>query len=327
MLALGVALIAPAHLVRAQDETPVTPDATGAAVQQAADAVARATAQAMIEQTPQAAATAATAAIAQATANAIARTTPRKPTGLAELIRAKFPLALQISDLGQGWREFDWNRNVYFTKGETWFLSNEEYLIVYKSVDEEAVRQSPEEFRANQSPLYRETLHPTSRLQLDALPMSSILPYFVGGNSTLRSFTLKDYRDGVKDKARVVPDAYYQNLSVIYLRKIGEAIKNYNRDYLDVMPPMPTAFIARDALEPYAQNTAIFTQPGSAQPFRFNALFSGRKRAHLKGKGSWIVAYEGEAALDGSRAVLLLSGRVYRAGAKHWERLREVSKQ
>ena len=89
---------------------------------------------------------------------------------------------------------------------------------------------------------------------------------------------------------------------------------------------MDSAAQAREALEEFAQNPAIWTQPGTTRPFAFNSLFSGRKMAHLRGKGSWILAYEAAPARDGSRAVLRLDGRVVRLGEKQARALLEISR-
>ena len=120
-------------------------------------------------------------------------------------------------------------------------------------------------------------------------------------------------------------DAFDQSLSLIYLSKIYEAVQSYSEANLQTLPPMPTAFAARQALLPYAENAAIFTVPGSEQPFKANALFSGRKRAHLYKRGRAVLFYEGEIASDGSRGVLLLDGTTQRLDAKAWRELKKIS--
>ncbi|RYG60747.1 hypothetical protein EON80_24470 [bacterium] len=91
------------------------------------------------------------------------------------------------------------------------------------------------------------------------------------------------------------------------------------------MPPLNTAFAARKDLEPYSENKAIFTQPGTDNPFKYNPILSGRKRAHLKGKGYFVLAYEGDAASDGSRGVLRYNGSVVRVSDAVWLKMKEAS--
>lgn len=95
---------------------------------------------------------------------------------------------------------------------------------------------------------------------------------------------------------------------------------------LNVLPPLDSAFQARQNLDEFAENAAIFTQPGTNQPFAWNPIFSGRKRAHLGGKNGWLLAYEAAPHPDGSRAVLTLGGRALRLSEKQWNKLASVSK-
>jgi hypothetical protein len=40
----------------------------------------------------------------------------------------------------------------------------------------------------------------------------------------------------------------------------------------------------------------------------------------------FVIAYEGEAASDGSRAILRLNGQVSRVSDKFWQKIKEASK-
>ena len=40
---------------------------------------------------------------------------PYAPTGLDEIIRAKFPLAVRYEELGAGWREINWQGGIFYS--------------------------------------------------------------------------------------------------------------------------------------------------------------------------------------------------------------------
>lgn len=244
------------------------------------------------------------------------------PSGLADIIRAKFPLSVGFEDLGAGWRVLNWRGQNYFTKGDATFLRDSEHLIVYRESAASVRALSPREYA-----LYvtRGTL-PTRaavRFALSLLPMDEVQNSVTRGATNLKSFEVADYQNGA---APALSQAFNQNLSLVYLRKIGDALNAYSSANLATLPPLDTAFEARQNLEPFAENPAIFTQPGQNVPFKFNSILSGRKRAHLKGKGSFVIVYEAEAASDGSRAVLRLNGQVSRLSDKFWQKSREASK-
>ncbi|PQV64393.1 hypothetical protein B1R32_10574 [Abditibacterium utsteinense] len=244
------------------------------------------------------------------------------PSGLADIIRAKFPLSIGFEDLGAGWRVLNWNGQNYFTKGDATFLSEVEHLVVYR---ESAA--SVRALSAHEYALYatRNVLPTRSQMRfaLSLLPMREVQSNVTRGATNLKSFDLADYQSAAFVSAS---QAFSQNLSLVYLRKIGEAMSAFSAANLDTLPPMDTAFEARQNLESFSENAAIFIQPGTNSPFKFNPILSGRKRAHLRGKSLFIIAYEGEAASDGSRAILRLNGRVARVSDKMWQQLKESSK-
>lgn len=244
------------------------------------------------------------------------------PSGLSEVIRAKFPLAVGFEDLGAGWRVLNWQGQNYFTRGEATFLHEAEHLVVYRES-----ASSVRALDARQYALYvtRGAL-PTRgsmRFALSLLPMDEVQSALTRGATNLKSFDISDYATG---EAPAPSQAFNQNLSLVYLRKIGEALRAYSDANLATLPPLDTAFEARQNLQPFAENPAIFLQPGAAVPFKFNPILSGRKRAHLRGKNGFVIAYEGQAASDGSRAILRLSGQVSRVSNESWQKIKEASK-
>jgi hypothetical protein len=42
----------------------------------------------------------------------------KQPSGLADIVRARFPLSIGFEELGAGWRQVNWYGATYFTKGE-----------------------------------------------------------------------------------------------------------------------------------------------------------------------------------------------------------------
>jgi len=247
---------------------------------------------------------------------------PYAPTGLDEIIRAKYPLAVRYDELGVGWREITWDDGIYFSKGETHRIKDREYLITYKFESQFTSQLSEKEYVAAATGNVR-AYAPDDRFVITLLDMESLIPYFTSGNTNLHSFDLARRRV-VFDAAKTT-DAFNQSLSLIYLRKIYDAVQSYSASYLQTLPPMPTAFAARQALLPFAENAGIFTIPGTNQPFKANPLFSGRKRAHLYKRSRAVLFYEGNAASDGSRGVLLLNGITRRLDAKAWRELKSIS--
>ena len=244
------------------------------------------------------------------------------PSGLADIIRAKFPLSVGFEDLGAGWRVLNWSGQNYFTRGEATFLGEVEHLVVYRESAASVRALSPHEYALYATRNRLPTRAPV-RFALSLLPMSEVQTTLTRGATGLKSFDLAEYQN-----AAFLPpsQAFNQNLSLVYLRKIGEALSAYSSANLATLPPMDTAFEARQNLEPFAENAAIFTQPGTNTPFKFNPILSGRKRAHLGGKSSFVLAYESEADADGSRAILRLSGQVARVSDKVWQKVKEASK-
>ncbi len=242
------------------------------------------------------------------------------PSGFADIVRAKFPLSIGYEDLGAGWREITWQGSVYYTHGETTFLNEGEYLVTYRQFAPGDVRDlSAREYIAYLTRRYN-VARRGSRFPLSLLLISDVQRVVTRGESGLRSFA-----PAAQPITNTNSAAFNQNLSLVYLGKIGEALTAYSEANLATLPPMDTAFEARQNLDDFAENAAIFTQPGANVPFKFNPLLSGRKRAHLRGKSSLVIAYESEAAPDGSRAILRLSGQTARVSDKNWEKLKAAS--
>ncbi|HEY0073920.1 MAG TPA: hypothetical protein VGB77_07460 [Abditibacteriaceae bacterium] len=243
-------------------------------------------------------------------------------TGLADIIRAKFPLAVSFKEFGFGWRELNWQNENYLTRGETHWLSGREYLITYKIAPQELRNLSENDYIAavtgNGYPFA-----PDARFELTLLAMEDLIGMVTNGATGLRSFD--PTRNRVPFNIRSASPAFHQNLSLIYLRKIQAALSEYENAFLQTLPPLESAFAARQALLPYAENIAIFTQPGTEQPFKANPLFSGRKREHLRKRGRCVLFYEAAPAGDGLRTVLLVNGTVRRVDAKAWNELKEIS--
>jgi len=252
---------------------------------------------------------------------------PPVPSGVGDILKGRFPLSIGYEDLGAGWRVFDYG-GIYFSRGDTIFVSGTEYVVAYKLASSDIAKLSPRNyalFASRSSNSYGAGVRfygAGVRFRLSLLAISIVQNQFTNGQTVLRSFS----PDELKITAQLpTSEAFNQNLSLVYLRKIGEAFTAYSSANLNVLPPLDSAFVARQGLEEFAENPAIFTQPGTERPFAFNPLFSGRKRAHLKGKGYLILAYEAQPAPDGSHAVLTLGGKVSRLSEKQWNKLAQAS--
>jgi hypothetical protein len=247
---------------------------------------------------------------------------PYRPTGLDEIIRAKFPLAVTYKELGFGWREVEWRSTVYFSKGETQRVNDTEYLVAYRFEPQFTSQLSAAEYAAVATGNVR-AYAPDDRFVITLIAMNELLPYLTGGGTNLRSFD--PARRRAPFDASAVSPAFNQSLALIYLEKIFQATRGYAAAYLQTLPPMESAFAARQALLPFAENAAIFQVPGTDEPFKANPLFSGRKLAHLRNRHKAVLFYQAVPAEDGLRAVLLVSGRTRRVDEKSWRYLKEIS--
>lgn len=264
--------------------------------------------------------------------------TPDKPieTGLADVIKAKFPLSVAFSDLGAGWRELSFRGNRYFTRGDTTIVNQTEYLIAYvydsDSVDNKSARAKASA-EANEKQFIASVTNNSvgggygagDRFALTLLSLREVTPYLSNGAIGVRSFSPLAYQTTSKFDPPLDNAGYRQQLSLVYLRQISQAADAYSNAYLDVMPPMESAFATRQALLPFAGNGYIFNVPGTEQPFKNNPILSEKKRAHLKRRKKIVFYYQDAPAEDGLRAVLLLDGTVLRLDEKSWNRYKENS--
>jgi hypothetical protein len=257
-------------------------------------------------------------------------------TGLAEIIRAKFPLAISFGDLGAGWRDINYQGTRYFTKGETAIVSETEYLIAYAydaSAPENQISRAKTSADSGEKEFIASTTGnsvgssyaPGDRFALTLLSLRLVLPSLSNGSIGLRSFNAAAYRTTSKFNPPLDNAGYRQQLSLVYLGKISEAANAYSNAYLDVMPPMETAFAARQALLPFAGNGYIFNVPGTSQPFKVNSILGEKKRSHLRRRKKTVFYYQDQPAEDGLRAVLLLDGTVLRVDGDAWKRYKKDS--
>jgi hypothetical protein len=248
-------------------------------------------------------------------------------TGLAEIIRAKFPLSVTYKDFGAGWRELIWqDSRRYFTRGETAIINQTEYLVAYvfDSIANEANDRAnnEKEYVAQLSGRTR-PYEANDRFALTLFVMKDIVPYLAVGNTNLRSFEAARMRFTFDPPLN--QSAYRQQLTVLYLKKLYEAVDAYSSTYLDVTPPLESAFAARQALLPFARNSYVFNVPGSAEPFKVNPILGNKKRTHLRKRRYTAMFYESYPAADGLRAVLFYNGAVRRVDNKSWQRIKEAS--
>jgi len=253
---------------------------------------------------------------------------PPKITGFADIIRAKFPLAIKYSDLGVGWRVLSWNAT-YFTKGETTILNNEEYLVAYlaEEVSANVRRLDTKAYIKTVTVGEQGGFAPEDRFSLTLLKMDQVWRSAVDGQTGLKSFSpdTANPEPAIKFTPPLNSPAYRQALSLLYLGKIYQAVNAYTQTYLGVTPPTESAFAAQQALLPFVENDAIFNQGGTSTPFKVNPLFSERKREHLRGRGRQVLFYEAAPSADGMRAVLLFDGTTRRVDADAWKRLSKAS--
>lgn len=252
--------------------------------------------------------------------------TPRR-TGLAEIIRAKFPLSVAYADFGEGWRELNYNGAVYYTKGDTTLLNDEEYLVTYRFAGRTPEALPAREYVASLTgaTLSAPRFEADDRFEMTLLQMTRLVGYVTEGQAALRSFSPQRATARTVLDAANFSDAFNQKLALIYLGKINNAVNAYSNAYLNVLPPAETAFAAQKALLPFVENPIVFTQPGTTTPFKVNPNLSNRNREEFSRKGRTILFYEAAFGSDERRAVLLLNGTVSRVDAKTWAKLSELS--
>lgn len=206
----------------------------------------------------------------------------------------------------------------YFTRGLIVRVAGEPFLVAYQPLKSQTKLQTPAEYRAGQMAM-------TSGLSTEStLSLALIKTLNVSAIKNARPFDKRVLKEPVKGNE--VPNHYFYALSQKQLQKVYAALYRYREDTLGYLPPMTTSALARKALAPYAENDAIFTQPGTTQPFLTNPILSGKLWAHLSRRGYMVAFYEPDAAADGKRTVLFLNGKVQRVDEKQWARLRHISK-
>lgn len=256
----------------------------------------------------------------------LAQPEPPHPTGLADVVRAKFPLSVEFSEMGEAWRELEYRGQSYFTRGEPTWVNDAEMLVAYKYDAE--LNQGEPKVKSERELIGRLTgagrsFEPGDRFALTLLPLREVASYVSNGQTNLRSFSAGRFR--VPFDPPLQSSAFRQNLTVLYLSQIGAAVAAYGSKYLSVTPPLETAFAARQALLPFVESERVFFVPNSDVPFKTNPILGNRKREHLRKRRSMVMFYQAEPAEDGLRAVLLFGGQVRRVDQKAWARLSRAS--
>lgn len=248
----------------------------------------------------------------------------RRESGLADIVRAKFPLSIEFRDLGVGWRELEYGGESYFTRGEATWVNEAEHLVAYKysaALNEGAARTERE--LIGRTVGSGRSFEAGDRFGLTLLPLRNLSYIVTNGQTGLRSFSATRFRMPFDPPLELA--AFRQNLSVLYLRKVGEAVSAYASKYLNVTPPLETAFAARQALLPFVESERIFFVPNTTVPWKTNPNLSGRKREHLRRKRGAAMFYQANPAEDGLRAVLFFDNTVRRVDAKAWARISKAS--
>ena len=162
-----------------------------------------------------------TSPVAVPIAQVVAPKLPPEPSGLAEIAKAKFPLAVVYKEFGLGWRELNWQGTPLFTKGDTHWLNGKEFMVCYQLAQRDARLLTEKDYVAYlTNNLY--PFSPEDRFELTLLPTLAIINDVTNGNTGLRSFD-PSRRRVVFDAQKGSP-AFNQSLTVIYLQKLHAAL-------------------------------------------------------------------------------------------------------
>lgn len=254
---------------------------------------------------------------------------------------ANVPLTVFMRDMDSSWKRMrigggfglysaGGGDSVLFTRGTLIDLNGEKYLAVYEIAPVETAKLSPWQYRATQMTANNFKLRPETLLVLSLWRQKSFVENVKIGD--VEPFNASMIETSFNDSEQSV--SYFNIMSLKYLRKINDALSRYKTDFeYSTMPPMTTPQDARKALLPYAENAAIFVQPGTNNSYVPNPILSERKLLHLryKVKKSWrvlpyVMFYEKEMAADGSRGVLMLDGTARRVDNETWQALKKQSK-
>jgi hypothetical protein len=110
------------------------------------------------------------------------------------------------------------------------------------------------------------------------------------------------------------------------LKQATLAALMYTQDHGDELPPMQSADAVKEALLPYVRNADIFIDPETKQPFKANAVLSGKKIAHIQYPAETVLFYEEKPNAEGMRAAAFVDGHTARVGDAEWQRIKKLSK-
>lgn len=254
---------------------------------------------------------------------------------------AAVPLTIFMRDMDSSWKRVRVGGSfglygaangdtILFTRGKLVNLNGEDYLAVYEIAPIETAKLSPWQYRATQMQASNFKLRPETLLVLSLWRQKSFMENVKIGD--IEPFNVSMLEASFNDSE--MHGSYFNIMSLKYLRKINDALTRYKTDFeYSTMPPMTTPEAARRALSPYAENAAIFVQPGTNNLYVPNPILSERKLLHLryKVKKSWrvlpyVMFYEKETAPDGSRGVLMMDGSARRVDDETWQALKKQSK-
>ncbi len=247
------------------------------------------------------------------------------------------PLTVKAGDMNASWQEFHFNSSletdnentVFYTRGQIVTIDGENYWVAYERAPLDVSKLSSWQYRAEQMAASKGQLHPETVLSLSLLHSAEVKKY--ARLKDIEPFDETSVSPEFNDSKESV--SYFNVMSLKYLRKINEALASYKTDFeYSTMPRMKTPEEARNDLLPYAENPAIFVQPGTNRLYVPNAFLSEEKLAHLRVKTKYgsraifmVVFYEDDEASDGSRGVLMLDGSVRRMNEDQWARAKHLS--
>jgi len=201
--------------------------------------------------------------------------------------------------------------NVMYTKGDTVAAGGEVYLIAYN--------RPPQPQPTEEQMQRREAAKPVPLTADSELTLCLLNIRTMGSLLDIRPFDLQQELAENKEQAKMsLRDA--QTASLNNLRQLAIAVQIYAQDHDQTLPPMDNAERLKVMLK---IDLAVFTKPGTNEPYQPNAALGGKKLAQLPDPAQVVVYYEATPWPNGLRCVAFLDSHVEVVADQKWAELKE----
>ncbi|HEX2952027.1 MAG TPA: hypothetical protein VHV83_21035 [Armatimonadota bacterium] len=221
---------------------------------------------------------------------------------------------------------------VFYTQGKMVTAGDESYLVAYQQQVEARSVSS-----ASNGPLQRKVERQLAGLMTEKSRFSLCLlnTNKIGSLLNIHPFQpQKTLTDSAAARTEILSNARKERLqlSVDYLQALGEGITNYSHEHGGVFPNMASfdalsydVYVDEEDVDVSLTDFAWDTI-GKPIVYHTNANLTEKKFAAMQHYPWLVLAYEAEAAEDGTRAVLFANGKAKRISDTEWTRAKTASK-